>query len=112
MDEGDEGDMLFSPEELEGSKDMQPDFDKVQIKSSYDQLFEEFNSLIEQLKDDTPKSKEKIIQLINKAKTILTQLNRVTTQLITDRVINQEDVQPIVLKIMEKKIFWTTQFLN
>ena len=49
----DEGDMLFSEEELKGSKDMQTDFDELQIKSSHDQLFEEFNSLINQLKDGT-----------------------------------------------------------
>ncbi len=32
--------MLFSEEELKGSKDMQTDFDELQIKSSHDQLFE------------------------------------------------------------------------
>jgi hypothetical protein len=33
-----EEDMLFSEEELKGSKDMQTDFDELQIKSSHDQL--------------------------------------------------------------------------
>ena len=35
-----ESDELFSLEELEGSEDMQPEFDKVQIKNPYDQLLE------------------------------------------------------------------------
>jgi hypothetical protein len=41
------------------------------------------------------------MQLVVQANTILTKLDRVTRELIKDGLINQEDVQPIVLKIME-----------
>jgi hypothetical protein len=40
-------------------------------------------------------------ELIGKANTILTQFDTVTSQLIEDELITQEDLQLIVLKIME-----------
>lgn len=53
MDE--ENELLFSKEELEEPQDKQTDFDELQIENPYDQLFKKFNSLINQLKDGTPK---------------------------------------------------------
>ena len=84
---------LFPLEELEMTN--------MEIENPYDQLFKKFNSLINQLKDGTPKSKEKIAELIGKANTILTQLDAVTRQLIEDRLITQTDVKTIVMKILE-----------
>lgn len=88
----DEENELFSLEELEMTN--------MEIENPYDKLFEKINSLINQLKDGTPKSKEKMAELFGKANTILTQFDTVTRQLIEDGL-TQEDVQPIVLKIME-----------
>jgi hypothetical protein len=84
---------LFPLEELEMTN--------MEIENPYDKLFEKFNSLINQLKDGTPKSKEKIAELIGKANTILTRLDAVTRQLIEDGLITQTDVKTIVMKILE-----------
>lgn len=84
---------LFPLEELEMTD--------MKIENPYDQLFEKINSLINQLKDGTPKSKEKMAELIGKANTILTEFDTVTRQLIEDELITQTDIQTIVMKIME-----------